>query len=160
MKNRNLKHSDNWETPKELYDKLNEEFDFNFDPCPINHDTNKWNGLEIDWKERNFINPPYSRKLKEAFVKKAIALKMKSLIVSSDKDLMQLVQEDVSLYDPMKNIYQGYDEVIDKFGVPPSLVVDVQSLAGDSSDNIPGVPGIGLKIAAQLIRQSIFPHSR
>ena len=72
MKNRNLNHSDNWETPKELYDKLNEEFDFNFDPCPINHDTNKWNGLEIDWKERNFINPPYSRKLKEAFVKKAI----------------------------------------------------------------------------------------
>ena len=87
------------------------------------------------------------------FVKKAKALKMKSLIVSSDNDLMQLVQEDVSLYDPMKNIYQGYDEVVEKFGVPPSLVVDVQSLAGDSSDNIPGVPGIGLKIAAQLINE-------
>ena len=72
MKNRNLNHSDNWETPKELYDKLNDEFDFNFDPCPINHDTTKWDGLKIEWKERNFINPPYSRKLKEAFVKKAI----------------------------------------------------------------------------------------
>ena len=72
MKNRNLNHSDNWETPEELYDELNDEFDSNFDPCPINHNTNKWDGLQIDWKERNFINPPYSRKLKEAFVKKAI----------------------------------------------------------------------------------------
>ena len=45
MKNRNLNHSDNWETPKELYDELNDEFDFNFDPCPINHDTTKWDGL-------------------------------------------------------------------------------------------------------------------
>ena len=87
------------------------------------------------------------------FVKKAKSLKMKTLIVSSDKDLMQLVEDEVSLYDPMKNIYQGYEEVIEKFGVPPSLVVDVQSLAGDSSDNIPGVPGIGLKIAAQLINE-------
>tara|TARA_R100001594_G_C4033531_1_gene261773 strand:- start:146 stop:376 length:231 start_codon:yes stop_codon:yes gene_type:complete len=60
MKNRSLNHSDNWETPKELYDKLNNEFDFNFDPCPINHNTNKWDGLKIDWKERNFINPPYT----------------------------------------------------------------------------------------------------
>ena len=72
MKNRNLVHSDNWETPKELYDKLNQEFNFNFDPCPINHNTDNWNGLEVEWKERNFINPPYSRKLKEQFVKKAI----------------------------------------------------------------------------------------
>ncbi len=72
MKNRNLNHSDNWETPKGLYDELNDEFDFNFDPCPINHDTTKWDGLQIEWKKRNFINPPYSRKLKEAFVKKAI----------------------------------------------------------------------------------------
>ena len=72
MKNRNLVHSDNWETPKELYDQLNQEFNFNFDPCPINHNTDNWNGLEVEWKERNFINPPYSRKLKEQFVKKAI----------------------------------------------------------------------------------------
>lgn len=72
MKNRNLKNSDNWETPKEFFNKLNEEFNFDFDPCPINHDINLWNGLEIEWGKRNFINPPYSRKLKEAFVKKAI----------------------------------------------------------------------------------------
>lgn len=72
MKNRNLTHSNDWQTPPELYNKLNEEFNFNFDPCPLGHDINKWNGLEIEWGTRNFINPPYSRKLKEAFVKKAI----------------------------------------------------------------------------------------
>lgn len=68
MKNRNLNHSDNWATPKELYDKLNEEFNFDFDPCPLNGT----NGLDIEWGQRNYINPPYSRKLKEAFVMKAI----------------------------------------------------------------------------------------
>ena len=72
MKNRNLNHKDDWKTPDYFYNELNNEFDFNFDPCPYQHDTNKWNGLEIEWKDRNFINPPYSRKLKEAFVKKAI----------------------------------------------------------------------------------------
>lgn len=68
MKNRNLDHKDHWKTPDELYNKLNDEFDFNFDPCPL-HSTN--DGLSIEWKERNFINPPYSRKLKEAFIRKA-----------------------------------------------------------------------------------------
>ncbi len=72
MKNRNLKHSDNWQTPPELYNQLNKEFNFNFDPCPLNHDLQIWDGLKIEWKERNFINPPYSRKLKDLFVKKAI----------------------------------------------------------------------------------------
>ena len=72
MKNRNLNHIDDWATPKDFYEKLNKEFNFNFDPCPLNHDITKWNGLDIDWKERNFINPPYSRKLKDGFVKKAI----------------------------------------------------------------------------------------
>ena len=72
MKNRNLKHSDNWETPKDLYQELNNEFGFDFDPCPINHDLSLWDGLKIDWKKSNFVNPPYSRNLKEAFVKKAI----------------------------------------------------------------------------------------
>ena len=69
MKNRNLNNHDNWATPKELYDQLHEEFKFDFDPCPLYAD---FDGLEIDWGERNFINPPYSRKLKDAFVKKAI----------------------------------------------------------------------------------------
>tara|TARA_R100001086_G_scaffold14069_2_gene7092 strand:+ start:789 stop:1208 length:420 start_codon:yes stop_codon:yes gene_type:complete len=72
VKNRNLKHSDNWQTPPELYNQLNKEFNFNFDPCPLNHDLQIWDGLKIEWKERNFINPPYSRKLKDLFVKKAI----------------------------------------------------------------------------------------
>jgi len=72
MKNRNLNNIDDWATPDYIYDELNKEFNFNFDPCPLQHDIKKWNGLEIDWKERNFINPPYSRKLKDLFVKKAI----------------------------------------------------------------------------------------
>lgn len=71
MKNRNLDHKDDWATPKEFYNKLNNEFDFNFDPCPFQHDM-EWDGLVVEWKERNFINPPYSRGLKEAFVRKAI----------------------------------------------------------------------------------------
>jgi hypothetical protein len=71
MKNRNLQNSNNWKTPKELYNKLNEEFHFTFDPCPLNHDMT-WNGLDIEWEQSNFINPPYSRKLKEAFIIKAL----------------------------------------------------------------------------------------
>lgn len=72
MKDRNLIHSDNWATPKEFYDELNKEFNFDFDPCPINHNLEQWDGLEVEWKSSNYINPPYSQKLKEAFVKKAI----------------------------------------------------------------------------------------
>lgn len=74
-------------------------------------------------------------------------------IVSSDKDLMQLVGDGVGLLDPMKNRPIGRDEVIEKFGVPPERVVDVQALAGDATDNVPGAPGIGLKTAALLIRE-------
>jgi site-specific DNA-methyltransferase (adenine-specific) len=69
MKNRNLKHSDNWATPTELYNELDKEFNFDFDPCPLNSD---FDGLSIEWGKSNFINPPYSRELKEAFVIKAI----------------------------------------------------------------------------------------
>src|SRR5216117_856977 len=72
-------------------------------------------------------------------------------IVSSDKDLMQLVTDCVTMYDTMKDRRIGVAEVIEKFGVPPEKVVEVQALAGDSSDNVPGVPGIGVKTAAQLI---------
>ena len=74
MKDRNLNHSDNWETPKDVYDKLNAEFNFDFDPCPINHGeiTPDKDGLLIEWGKSNFVNPPYSRKLKEAFVIRAI----------------------------------------------------------------------------------------
>ena len=72
-------------------------------------------------------------------------------IVSSDKDLMQLVTDCVVMYDTMKDRRIGIPEVIEKFGVPPEKVVEVQALAGDSVDNVPGVPGIGVKTAAQLI---------
>src|ERR1700676_878924 len=72
-------------------------------------------------------------------------------IVSSDKDLMQLVTDCVTMYDTMKDRRIGVPEVIEKFGVPPHKVVEVQALAGDSVDNVPGVPGIGVKTAAQLI---------
>jgi DNA polymerase I len=72
-------------------------------------------------------------------------------IVSSDKDLMQLVGGNISLFDPIKNRRIGEAEVKEKFGVAPDKVIDVQALAGDSSDNVPGVPGIGVKTAADLI---------
>ena len=72
-------------------------------------------------------------------------------IVSSDKDLMQIVSKQVNLIDTMKNKTIGPNEVIEKFGVKPAHVIDVQALAGDSSDNVPGAPGIGIKTAAQLI---------
>src|ERR1700675_2237001 len=72
-------------------------------------------------------------------------------IVSSDKDLMQLVTDKVTMFDTMKDRRIGIAEVIEKFGVPPEKVVEVQALAGDSTDNVPGVPGIGIKTAAQLI---------
>ena len=87
------------------------------------------------------------------YAKQIIKLGAKVTIISSDKDLMQLVSKDIRLYDPMKSKVIGEKEVIEKFGVKPSQVVDVQSLAGDSSDNIPGVPGIGIKTAAELINK-------
>ena len=77
----------------------------------------------------------------------------KVTVISSDKDLMQLVSDKIRLYDPMKSKVIGEKEVLEKFGVKPSQVIDVQSLAGDSSDNIPGVPGIGVKTAAELINK-------
>ena len=77
----------------------------------------------------------------------------KVTIVSSDKDLMQLYKKDVRIYDPMKNKFITPEDINNKFGVDPKKVVDVQSLAGDSSDNVPGVPGIGVKTAAELINK-------
>ncbi|MBK5927348.1 DNA polymerase I [Rhodobaculum claviforme] len=74
-------------------------------------------------------------------------------IISSDKDLMQLVGGGVEMLDPMKNRRIGPEEVEEKFGVPPAQVIDVQALAGDSVDNIPGAPGIGIKTAALLIQE-------
>ena len=75
------------------------------------------------------------------------------VVVTSDKDMFQLVGERVRMWDPYKKVFLDREEVIEKFGVPPEKVVDVQALAGDASDNVPGVPGIGPKIAAKLIQE-------
>jgi DNA polymerase-1 len=87
------------------------------------------------------------------YAKQIVEAGAKVTIISSDKDLMQLVSEKIRLYDPMKNKVLGENEVFAKFGVKPNQVIDVQSLAGDPSDNIPGVPGIGVKTAAELINK-------
>ncbi len=87
------------------------------------------------------------------YVEKILNLGAKVTIVSSDKDLMQLYKKGVRIYDPMKNKFINQEDVHNKFGVTPEKVIDVQSLAGDSTDNVPGVPGIGVKTAAELINQ-------
>jgi DNA polymerase I len=87
------------------------------------------------------------------YVREACERGATATIVSSDKDLMQLVTDCVVMYDTMKDRRIGIPEVIEKFGVPPEKVVEVQALAGDSVDNVPGVPGIGVKTAAQLINE-------
>jgi hypothetical protein len=70
MKNREKCHDD-WATPQPFYDRLNERFHFDFDPCPLNHDMS-WDGLQVEWFKSNFINPPYNQASKEAFVLKAL----------------------------------------------------------------------------------------
>ena len=77
----------------------------------------------------------------------------KVTIISSDKDLMQLYNKNIRIYDPMKNKFINDEDIKKKFGVSANKVVDVQSLAGDSSDNVPGVPGIGIKTASELINE-------
>jgi len=85
------------------------------------------------------------------YTKQGLAEGMEVVIVSSDKDLMQLIRPGVTMLDPMKQKRIGPDEVVERFGVGPERVVDVQALAGDATDNVPGVPGIGVKTAAELI---------
>ena len=87
------------------------------------------------------------------YVEQILKIGAKVTIVSSDKDLMQLFNKNVRIYDPMKNKFLGEEDVIKKFGVKSDKVIDVQSLAGDTSDNVPGVPGIGVKTAAELINK-------
>lgn len=98
------------------------------------------------------------------YAKQAREKKMEVVIVSSDKDLMQLIGDGVSMYDGMKQKVIGPEQVIEKFGVPPEKVHDVLALIGDSSDNVPGVPGVGPKTAAELINQygdfaGVFAHT-
>ena len=88
-----------------------------------------------------------------SYAEEAKKQNMKVTIVSSDKDLMQLVSDNVSMLDTMKGKVFKKEDVLEKFGVYPEKVIDVQSLAGDSVDNIPGIPGIGIKTAALLINE-------
>ncbi|WP_374303428.1 DNA polymerase I [Ferrovibrio sp.] len=99
--------------------------------------------IEKDGFEADDLIATYAKLAREAG--------MEVCVVSSDKDLMQLVRDGVGMLDPMKDRSIGPNEVMEKFGVTPDKVVDVQSLAGDSTDNVPGVPGIGIKTAAELI---------
>ena len=99
--------------------------------------------LEQDGFEADDLIATYVRQAHEAGAT--------STIVSSDKDLMQLVSDGVIMFDTMKDKKIGRAEVMEKFGVPPEKVIEVQALIGDSTDNVPGVPGIGVKTAAQLI---------
>ncbi len=101
--------------------------------------------VEMEGFEADDLIATYARQAKEAGADVTI--------VSSDKDLMQLVNDKVKMMDPMKNTIVGHDQVIEKFGVGPDKVVDVQALAGDSTDNVPGIRGIGVKTAAQLINE-------
>ncbi|NQW10487.1 MAG: DNA polymerase I [Alphaproteobacteria bacterium] len=101
--------------------------------------------IEMDGFEADDLIATYARQAREAG--------WRVTIVSSDKDLMQLVGDGVDMFDPMKNAVIGPDQVVEKFGVGPNRVIDVQALAGDSVDNVPGVPGIGVKTAAQLIQE-------
>ena len=87
------------------------------------------------------------------YAEQILAKGAKVTIVSSDKDLMQLYTKNVRLFDPMKNKFITPDDIVSKFGVDSKKVIDVQALAGDSSDNVPGVPGIGIKTAAELINK-------
>ncbi len=87
------------------------------------------------------------------YVDQILAAGAKVTIVTSDKDLMQLYKKNVRIYDPMKSKFINKDDIFTKFGVKPEQVIDVQSLAGDTSDNVPGVPGIGVKTAAELINK-------
>src|ERR1700752_2486871 len=101
--------------------------------------------LEMLGFEADDLIAPYARQ--------ACEVKANVTIVSSDKDLMQLVNDCVVMYDTMKDKKIGVAEVIEKFGVPPEKVIEAQALIGDSTDNVPGVPGIGPKTAAQLLQE-------
>ncbi|MBI2233432.1 MAG: DNA polymerase I [Micavibrio aeruginosavorus] len=102
-------------------------------------------GIELEGYEADDLIATYARLAREQG--KTVT------IVGTDKDLMQLVRPGVRMYDPIKGRYLDENDVIEKFGVTPDKVIDVQSLVGDSTDNIPGVPGIGVKTAAQLIAE-------
>ena len=102
MKDRNILAGDDWRTPPEFYKKLNNKFNFDFDPCPWRHDLTLWDGLKDGWGSVNFINPPYSLKLKTAFVQKAyrtssVAKNVLLLPVSTSTKLFHLYLIDAKI---------------------------------------------------------------
>ncbi|MBT8471752.1 MAG: DNA polymerase I [Marinicaulis sp.] len=101
--------------------------------------------IEMDGYEADDLIATYARQ--------AEAAGGEAVIISSDKDLMQLVTDKITMFDTMKNKKVGKEEVVEKFGLGPEHVIDIQALAGDSTDNVPGVPGIGIKTAALLIEE-------
>ncbi len=101
--------------------------------------------IELEGYEADDLIASYARKVADAGGE--------VIVVSSDKDLMQLVNEQICMFDPMKNLKICREQVIEKFGLGPEMVVDIQALAGDSVDNVPGAPGIGIKTAAQLLTE-------
>lgn len=103
----------------------------------------KLNYLEMEGYEADDLIATYARL--------ALEQGMEAVVVSADKDLMQLIRPGVEFYDPMKDKFFTPEDVREKFGVYPDKVVDVQALSGDSTDNVPGVPGIGPKTAAELV---------
>ena len=113
---------------------------------PIIHDAVsalRLNFLEMDGFEADDLIATYA--------KMALDDGMEVVVISGDKDLMQLIRPGVEFYDPMKDKFFTAEDVKEKFGVYPDRVVDVQALSGDSTDNVPGVPGIGPKTAAELV---------
>lgn len=136
-KNRNIVHSDNWKTPQWFYDELNKEFNFDFDPCPYSEGEPLFDGLAIEWKQRNFINPPYSRQLKEKFVLKALEESKKGKLCvlllpvsTSTKLFHEIILKNIS--EPIRFVkgrlkFEGYNTkgeyVINSTGMHDSMVV-------------------------------------
>lgn len=128
-------------TRKEIPEELIPQF-------PLIHDAVdalNINYLEMEGFEADDLIATYARMATEKGYE--------AVVVSADKDLMQLIRPGVEYFDPMKDKFFTPEDVKAKFGVEPERVIDVQALAGDSTDNVPGVPGIGLKTAAELINQ-------
>lgn len=141
MKNRKKQH-DNWATPKEVYDVLDAEFHFDFDPCPLN---STQDGLLIEWGNRNFVNPPYSRKLKEAFIKKAFEESKKGklcvllLPVSTSTKIFHeviLPNAQIRFWEGrIKFLHNGKEDPKYKAGQHDSMVVVFDSPAIGSGEN-------------------------
>lgn len=143
MKNRNLNHRDEWQTPPELYNKLYQEFKFNFDPCPINP---SFNGLSIEWGERNYINPPYSRKLKEAFIKKAFEESKKGKLCvmllpvsTSTKIFHEVIYPNAEIRFLKGRVrFKGINtfgrEVSNKYGMHDSMIVIFRPVVGGAHE--------------------------